>query len=94
MVCLETITLEPTNSFAISLINLGSANNVNEKLVTAANEIINENDINEEHELYLFIADSFLSWELVKVHLNNYAKAVGFSLRRKRVTTNNEGEIT
>ena len=88
---LETNPSELTTSLTT---NLGIADNINEELVTATSEIIDEIDINEEQKLQLSVADSFLSWELAEAYLNNYAKAARFSLRRKRVTTNNDGEIT
>ena len=60
---LETNPSELTTSLTT---NLGIADNINEELVTATSEIIDEIDINEEQKLQLSVADSFLSWELAE----------------------------
>ncbi|CAG8780267.1 4643_t:CDS:2, partial [Cetraspora pellucida] len=44
-------------------------------------------------DLELSVGDSYQSWDLAEAYLNNYAKTKGFSLRRKRVETNDNGEI-
>ncbi|CAG8795175.1 22931_t:CDS:2, partial [Cetraspora pellucida] len=45
-----------------------------------------------KQDLQISVDASFLSWDLAEVQLNSYAKAKGFSLHRKRVEFNNNGE--
>ncbi|CAG8831117.1 19295_t:CDS:2, partial [Gigaspora margarita] len=67
-----------------------TTNNINVELdISIANEVLNI--LGDDFEL--LVKDSYLSWDLAKVYLNNYAKAKGFSLRQKMVETNNNSKV-
>ncbi|CAG8797276.1 14232_t:CDS:2, partial [Racocetra persica] len=66
------------------------------KLVTIkadeATESLEEMEPGNEQNFQLLVGSSYTSWDIAETHLNNYAKAVGFTLRRKRVVTDSNGK--
>ncbi|CAG8507644.1 33459_t:CDS:2, partial [Racocetra persica] len=83
-VCKEIIevSLEFTSSV---LVDFETTNNIDEELAIESDkttELLVEIESSDEQGLQLSAGDSFSSWDLTEVHLNNYAKAVGFSLYR------------
>ncbi|CAG8753034.1 1630_t:CDS:2 [Cetraspora pellucida] len=80
----EDVDLE--NAEHVELENAEDVESENADVVKLGNADVVELD-------QLSVGISYTSWDLAEARLNSYAKATGFSLHRKRVTINNDGEV-
>ncbi|GBC20425.1 uncharacterized protein OCT59_023483 [Rhizophagus irregularis] len=52
-----------------------------------------EGIMSDESNIEIKVGTSFSTWEDAEIKLNQYAKFAGFSLRRKRVESDNNGIV-
>lgn len=81
-------------SFNSSFIDSETTNGMDVELVTSETSEITELEKPTNRTFKSqYSRVSYLTWDLAEASLNNYAKAAGFSLHRKRVQTNDDGEV-
>ncbi|CAG8665390.1 6033_t:CDS:1, partial [Racocetra persica] len=82
-----------SESINSSLVDFENTNNISIELVASDTELSSETDPTDEQDLQISVGDFYNSWDEAEACLKNYTKATGFSLRRKRVIVNVDGEV-
>ncbi|CAG8553025.1 9207_t:CDS:2 [Dentiscutata heterogama] len=85
---LDTNSFEPTNP-----IDFETVDSMSIELVTFDTELSAEIEPNDRQDFNISKDVPFMLWDEAEAHINGYAKAIGFSLRRKRVEVSDNGEV-